>query len=134
VDELNPNLSRIFLQPDEDREDGNLFAGEMYNLELNADLVTLSACQTGTGKILKGEGVIGLSRALVYAGAKNMLVSFWNVADKSTAVLMKDFYQHMLENGNTNYSTDLRQAKIKLLETEEYCAPFYWAPFVLIGF
>jgi CHAT domain-containing protein len=134
VDEFNPDLSRIFLQPDKEQEDGNLFAGEIYNLELNANLVTLSACQTGTGKVLKGEGVIGLSRALVYAGAKNMLVSFWNVADESTAVLMKDFYQHMLTNGDTNYSIDLRQAKIKLLETEKYWAPFYWAPFVLIGF
>lgn len=134
VDELNPDLSRIFLQPDQEREDGNLFAGEIYNLELNANLVTLSACQTGTGKILKGEGVIGLSRALVYAGAKNMLVSFWNVADESTAVLMKDFYQYMLANGSTNYGRDLRQAKMKLLETGKYAAPFYWAPFVLIGF
>jgi CHAT domain-containing protein/Tfp pilus assembly protein PilF len=71
VDEKNPELSRIFLQTSESKtEDGNLFSGEIYNLSLDADLVTLSACQTGLGKISKGEGVIGLSRALVYAGAK----------------------------------------------------------------
>jgi CHAT domain-containing protein len=134
VDESNPELSRIFLQSGSKSEDGDLFAGEIYNLELNASLVTLSACQTGLGKILKGEGVIGLSRALVYAGAKNIIVSFWNVADESTSILMKDFYQNVLENPGVDYSTDLRKAKLNLLRNEKYSAPFYWAPFVLIGF
>lgn len=134
VDESNPELSRIFLRSDSKAEDGNLFAGEIYNLELNASLVTLSACQTGLGKIFKGEGVIGLSRALVYAGAKNIMVSFWSVADKSTSILMKDFYQNLLENTQPDYSHNLRQAKLNLLKTEQYSAPFYWAPFVLIGF
>lgn len=134
VDESNPELSRIFLRSDSEAEDGVLFAGEIYNLELNANLVTLSACQTGLGKIFKGEGVIGLSRALVYAGAKNIMVSFWSVADESTSILMKDFYQNLLENSQPDYSHDLRQAKSNLLKTEQYSAPFYWAPFVLIGF
>jgi CHAT domain-containing protein/Tfp pilus assembly protein PilF len=134
VDESNPELSRIFLQSHSEKEDGDLFAGEIYNLELNANLVTLSACETGMGKILKGEGVIGLSRALFYAGAKNIIVSFWNVADESTSVLMKDFYRNMLENPKPDYSSDLRKAKLKLLGNEQYSAPFYWAPFVLIGF
>ena len=79
-----------------------LFAGEIYNLEFNANLVSLSACQTGLGKISKGEGVIGLSRALVYAGAKNIIVSFWSVADESTAQLMTDFYRKMLDNPGRN--------------------------------
>lgn len=134
VDESNPELSRIFLQPDGKSEDGNLFAGEIYNLQLNAELVTLSACQTGLGKIQKGEGVIGLSRALVYAGAKNILVSYWNVADESTAMLMKDFYANILQTPVPHYSDGLRQAKLKLSESALYAAPFYWAPFVLIGF
>lgn len=134
VDESDPELSRIFLHPDAGLEDGNLFAGEIYNLELDASLVTLSACQTGLGKIQQGEGVIGLSRALVYAGARNLLVSFWNVADESTAVLMKNFYQRTLENPAPDYSGPLREAKLDLLRNEKYAAPFYWAPFVLIGF
>ena len=134
VDENNPELSRIFLQSDSDAEDGNLFAGEIYNLELNANLVALSACQTGLGKISKGEGVIGLSRALVYAGAKNIIVSFWSVADESTSQLMTDFYKQLLENPNNNYSHDLRQAKLNLLKDGNYAAPYYWAPFILIGF
>lgn len=134
VDENDPQLSRIFLQSDSDAEDGNLFAGEIYNLEMDADLVTLSACQTGLGKISKGEGVIGLSRALVYAGAKNIVVSFWSVADESTSILMKNFYRVLLESNSNNYSHNLRQAKLSLLKDQKYAAPYYWAPFILIGF
>ena len=134
VDETSPELSRIFLQSSSDSEDGNLFTGEIYNLELNANLVTLSACQTGLGKISKGEGVIGLSRALVYAGAKSIIVSFWSVADESTAQLMTDFYRQMLEHPESNYSQNLRNAKLALMKTDKYKSPYYWAPFVLIGF
>ncbi len=134
VDESNPALSRIFLHTDAGSEEGNLFAAEIYNLELNANLVTLSACQTGLGKIIKGEGVIGLSRALVYAGAKNIMVSFWSVADESTATLMKDFYRHLLEKPSQHFSEHLREAKLKLIKQDKYAAPYYWAPFILIGF
>ena len=134
VDENNPELSRVFLQSGSDAEDGNLFAGEIYNLQLNANLVTLSACQTGLGKISKGEGVIGLSRALVYAGARNIIVSFWSVADQSTAELMKDFYSHLLQENHNAFSRNLRQAKLNLVKTDNYSAPYYWAPFILIGF
>ncbi|MEO7990935.1 MAG: CHAT domain-containing protein [Chryseolinea sp.] len=134
VDEKNAELSRIFLQTTSNGEDGNLFAGEIYNLSLQADLVTLSACQTGLGKISKGEGVIGLSRALVYAGAKNIIVSFWSVADESTSELMQDFYTNMLNTSAHDYSENLRQAKIKLIKEAKYAAPYYWAPFILIGF
>lgn len=134
VDERNPELSRIFLNSRNSSEDGSLFAGEIYNLELNANLVTLSACQTGLGKISKGEGVIGLSRALVYAGARNCLVSFWKVADESTATLMKDYYSLLLEKQESNYSATLQQAKRNLISGEKYSSPYYWAPFILIGF
>lgn len=133
VDENNPELSRLFLQNDSEAEDGNLFSGEIYNLQLNASLVTLSACQTGLGKISRGEGVIGLSRALVYAGAKNIIVSFWSVADESTAELMTDFYTLLLESSSPQFSPTLRQAKLNLMQGK-YPAPFYWAPFILIGF
>jgi CHAT domain-containing protein len=78
--------------------------------------------------------VIGLSRALVYAGARNIIVSFWSVADESTSLFMMDFYKKILSNQQADYSRDLRQAKLTLLKNERYAAPFYWAPFVLIGF
>jgi len=134
VDENNPELSRVFLQSGSEAEDGNLFSGEIYNLKLKANLVTLSACQTGLGKISKGEGVVGLSRALAYAGAKNIMVSFWSVGDASTAALMTDFYGHLLGGNTHNYSRNLRKAKLDLIQKGDYAAPYYWAPFVLIGF
>jgi CHAT domain-containing protein/Tfp pilus assembly protein PilF len=134
VDETNPERSRIYLHSASGNEDGNLYAGEIYTMELNANLVTLSACQTGLGKISKGEGVIGLSRALVYAGSKNIVVSFWSVADQSTASLMKNFYRQLLENATPDYSGALRQAKLNLIQDHNYSSPYYWAPFILIGF
>jgi CHAT domain-containing protein len=133
VDETHPELSRIFLQPGAG-EDGHLFAGEVYNLNLKASLVTLSACQTGLGKLSKGEGVIGLSRALVYAGAKNILVSYWSVADESTSVLMEQFYGRLLDAPGEVFAGTLRETKLGMIQDGKYAAPYYWAPFVLIGF
>jgi CHAT domain-containing protein len=132
VDEMEPELSRIFLNSGI-KDDGNLFAGEIYNLELKAQLAVLSACQTGLGKLSKGEGVIGLSRALTYAGAKNIIVSFWSVADESTAELMTAFYKNLIQAKDKNFSMALRQAKLQLINNQKFSAPYYWAPFVLIG-
>ncbi|HZY78698.1 MAG TPA: CHAT domain-containing tetratricopeptide repeat protein [Cyclobacteriaceae bacterium] len=132
VDEADPELSRIFLS-ENSGEDGHLFSGEIYNLKLNADLAVLSACQTGLGKYSKGEGVIGLSRALVYAGARNLIVSFWSVADESTAVLMTDFYSELLKDPR-GFAPALQQSKIKMINSKKFVEPYYWAPFVLIGF
>ena len=133
VDETDPELSQIFLSED-NPEDGHLFAGEIYNLNLNADLAVLSACQTGLGKYSKGEGVIGLSRALVYAGARNLVVSFWSVADESTAQLMTDFYSILLKNQNKGFRYALQQSKIKMIAEGKFAEPYFWAPFILIGF
>ena len=115
-------------------EDGNVFSGEIFNLKLNADLAVLSACQTGLGKVSKGEGVIGLSRALVFAGARSIMVSYWSVADESTSLLMADFYSQFVKQSTPNYREALQQAKIAMIKHKEYAAPYYWAPFVLIGF
>lgn len=133
VDETDPELSRIYLQTNSTEEDGNLFAGEIYSMKLGANLVTLSACQTGLGKIVKGEGVIGLSRALVYAGAKHLIVSFWNVSDESTALLMKDFYEQLLNNNALGLGESLQKAKLEMISNDKYAAPYYWAPFILVG-
>ncbi|MFY0607779.1 MAG: CHAT domain-containing protein [Cyclobacteriaceae bacterium] len=133
VHESKPELSRIFLSPDE-QNDGSLYSGEIYNLDINADLVALSACETGLGKIEKGEGIIGLSRSLMYAGAKNMMVSLWQVSDASTSQLMIEFYrQHLHHSSNMSFADDLRKAKLMLLKDETYSDPYYWAPFILIG-
>ena len=135
VDEHKPELSEIYLAPDTTKkEDGNLYSGEIYNLKINADLVTLSACQTGLGKVQKGEGIIGLTRALLYAGANNLVVSLWSVADKSTSELMIDFYSRLLNNAdNADYSSALQNAKLSMIRSEQYNKPYYWAPFILIG-
>ncbi len=133
VDEESPELSRIFLQTSSN-EDGNVFSGEIFNIKLNADLAVLSACQTGLGKFSKGEGVIGLSRALVYAGAKSIMVSYWSVADESTSELMTDFYKRLLEKPVPDFRAALQKAKIDMIKTPAYAAPYYWAPFVLIGY
>lgn len=132
VNESEPALSRIFLRPGQE-EDGSLYTGEIYNLNIGADLVTLSACETGLGKVAKGEGIVGLSRALQYAGANNIIVSLWQVADASTAQMMIEFYKYNLNNEHHGYNTALRQAKLSLLGEEQYASPYYWAPFILVG-
>ncbi|GHN03020.1 hypothetical protein WSM22_45090 [Cytophagales bacterium WSM2-2] len=131
VDSEDPSQSQIFLNGN-GSEDGNLFCREIYNLNIGADLVVLSACETGLGKFSKGEGVIGLSRALTYAGANNLIVSFWKVSDESTAELMIGFYKHLQENKSQDFSTAIRQAKIDI-KKGKFASPYYWAPFVLIG-
>jgi CHAT domain-containing protein len=133
VNESKPELSRIFLSPNE-TEDGNLYSGEIYSLKIKAALVTLSACETGLGQIAKGEGIVGLSRSLMYAGAQNLIVSLWQVSDASTSQLMIDFYKIHLKNlQNELFNDDLRIAKMQLLSFEKYSAPYYWAPFILVG-
>lgn len=132
VDEENPELSQVFLGANE-QEDGNLFAGEIFNLPLNADLVTLSACEVGLGKLTKGEGLIGLSRAFLYAGAKNLVVSLWKVSDESTAKLMIYFYTSHFEASNKTYAQAMREAKLQLLKDKNYAKPYYWAAFVVLG-
>ncbi|HQQ83212.1 MAG TPA: CHAT domain-containing protein [Cyclobacteriaceae bacterium] len=132
VDEVSPELSRIYLQSG-NQEDGNLFSGEIFNLQLQADLAVLSACQTGLGKFSKGEGVIGLSRALVYAGANSLVVSYWSVADQSTSQLMTSFYEEIMKSPTAGFATSLQRAKLAMINQPALAAPYYWAPFVLIG-
>lgn len=135
VNSENPELSGILLSPDTTgSHDGILYSGELYNLKLNSDLVVLSACETGLGRISKGEGIIGLTRALLYAGTKNIIVSLWQVNDKSTSDLMKVFYKILLEsNGHSNYSLALRKAKLDMIRGKYYAHPLFWSTFILIG-
>lgn len=133
VNESKPSLSKIFLTPS-DGEDGSLYAGEIYNTKINADLVTLSACETGLGKMVKGEGIVGLSRALQYAGASNLIVSLWEVDNIATSKLMIRFYDQHLHNDYEGYNRALRNAKLALLNSDKYQSPYYWAPFILVGY
>ncbi|MCI0515730.1 CHAT domain-containing protein, partial [candidate division KSB1 bacterium] len=134
LDETLPGRSCVVLTLDQDpNEDGFLQVNEIFNLKLNADLVTLSACQTGRGKLLRGEGVLGLTRAFLYAGANSVLVSLWSVNDYSTASLMTQFYQNLAQ-GKSKIQA-LRQAKLNFLTDSNLTLrhPYYWAGFVLVG-
>jgi CHAT domain-containing protein len=125
-----------------DEPDSNLLKfSDILELKLNADLVTLSACETGLGELRTGEGLIGLARAFMYAGSSSVLVSLWKVEDQSTSLLMELFYRG-LKRGLSKAEA-LRQAKIELINTKLYlksldmqqslASPFYWAPFVIFG-
>jgi len=114
--------------------DGFLRTDEIFNLRMNPSLVMLSACETGLGKEKRGEGVIGLTRAFMYAGAPTVGVSLWSVADKSTAELMTDFYRRFLGSGApVSAPGAMRDAQLSMISGKKYSAPFYWAPFVLVG-
>jgi CHAT domain-containing protein/predicted negative regulator of RcsB-dependent stress response len=113
-------------------QDGFLRLHEIYNLQLNADLVVLSACETGLGKEIKGEGLIGLTRGFMYSGAPRVVASLWNVDDLATAELMKLFYQRMLKDGLPPGAA-LRAAQLELSRQKRWASPYFWAGFVLHG-
>jgi CHAT domain-containing protein len=134
VDEDVPSRSGVFLSMmGNEKEDGILQISEIMRLKLNSDLVTLSACRTGLGKVVGGEGVLGLTRAFLYAGSRSVVASLWNVNDTATAELMKAFYTN-LKKGEAKDEA-LRQAKLTLLKGRpaHWRHPYYWAPFVLVG-
>ena len=113
-------------------QDGFLRLHEVYNLQLNADLIVLSACETGLGKEIKGEGLIGLTRGFMYSGAPRVVASLWNVDDLATAELMKLFYQGMLKDG-LPAGAALRAAQLELSGQKRWASPYFWAGFVLHG-
>lgn len=134
IEESHPERSGIlFSRAPNSSEDGVLQMGEIMRLKMNADLVTLSACSTGLGKLVSGEGILGLTRAFFYSGARNVTVSLWNVNDSATAALMKAFYQNM--NRGLPKGAALRQAKLTLLHGKNitWSQPYFWAPFILVG-
>ncbi|GAB4528556.1 MAG: tetratricopeptide repeat protein [Anaerolineae bacterium] len=114
--------------------DGPLTATDVFNLEINASLVTLSACQSGASAVGGGDELVGFSRAFLYAGAASLLMSLWQVEDQATAYLMDYFYQALLDSQRKPAA--LRQAQLALLRGQEgyrYRHPYYWAPFFLVG-
>jgi CHAT domain-containing protein/Tfp pilus assembly protein PilF len=133
ADEEHPSLSRLLLAPGPGSgEDGVLHLGETYNLRLNADLVVLSACDTGRGRIARGEGIIGLTRGFLYAGARSLVVSLWPVSDTAGSDLVVDLYRELLA-GRTKAEA-LRQAKLRTMgRNPEYAKPYYWSSLVLVG-
>lgn len=129
--EFNPQAplaSRLLLVADE-KNDGSLTVGELYDLELNSELVTLSACQTGLGDVQSGDDVIGLTRGFLFAGAANIVASLWMVDDEATARLMVNLYQNL---AGDNKQQALRDAQLTVKNTYQ-SHPYYWAAFQLTG-
>lgn len=135
LNDRHPELSGIVLSMVNQKgqpEDGYLRLGDIYNLELPVDLVVLSACRTGIGKQVRGEGLIGLTRGFMNAGSPRVVASLWQVDDRATSELMRRFYRLMLRQ-KLPAAVALRKAKVEMMKLGEWRHPFYWAGFVLQG-
>lgn len=133
IDQDRPQFSALLLASEATgEEDGHLTMREVFDLHLHADFVVLSACRTGLGHQIRGEGISGLSRAFFCAGTSSVLVSLWNVYDRSTAEFMTSFYRHLATKG-MNKAAALKEARMQMIGNGKYSHPYYWAPFVLIG-
>jgi CHAT domain-containing protein len=135
LNQQNPDLSGLVLSLfDENRRPKNGFLRviDLYSLRLNADLVVLSACQTALGKEVDGEGIIGLTRGFMYAGASSVVSSLWKVEDAATAEMMKRFYRAMLKENQTP-SSALRTAQNEMRQIPRFSHPHRWAGFTLTG-
>lgn len=129
-DPNDPLESALLLAPDGERHDGRLTAADIFGMDIQADLITLSACQTGLGRISVGDDVIGLNRAFVYAGTRQILSTLWRVDDLSTALLFKYFYREIEDHDRAE---SLRRAQIRLRAQREFQHPAHWASVVLSG-
>ena len=134
INHEDPMYSKLLFAPPQDTlEDGMLHTFELYNMRLNTQMTVLSACNTGSGKLQKGEGVMSLARAFAYAGCPSVVMSHWAVDDKSTASLMKYYYENLSKGQSKDVA--LRNAKLNFLENSSpvYHHPYYWNNFVVMG-
>ena len=135
LDSKNPELSGLVLSLVNKHgrpQNGFLDLEQIYNLNLPADLIVLSACDTGLGQEIRGEGLIGLSRGFMYAGASRVMASLWSVDDEVTSELMARFYRS-LEQGKMSPAAALRTAQIEVAKVARWSSPYYWAGFQIQG-
>jgi CHAT domain-containing protein len=135
INSEHPELSGLVLSLVDENgkpQDGFLRMSEIFNLQLPADLVVLSACQTAIGKEINGEGLVGLTRGFMYAGAERVVASLWQVDDEATSQLMRYFYRCMLKEG-LRPAAALRAAQIEMSKSSRWSSPYYWAGFVIQG-
>jgi CHAT domain-containing protein len=135
LNSVHPELSGLVFSLVNERgepQDGFLRAHEIFNLKLSPEVVVLSACQTGMGKNIRGEGLVSLTRGFMYAGAPRVIVSLWGVSDLGTTELMVRFYHGMLKEG-MRPAAALRAAQVSLMNDKRWASPYYWAPFTLQG-
>jgi CHAT domain-containing protein len=115
-----------------DDDDGYFHTLEILATPTRSRLVVMSACESARGKVSRGEGVVGLSRAFLASGAGSVVASLWAVSDESTAELMRYFYERMLDK-KKSASRALNEARLAMIESDKYSHPFYWSPFVVTG-
>jgi CHAT domain-containing protein len=135
LNSVHPELSGLVLSLVNERgetQDGFLRAHEIFNLKLSPEVVVLSACQTGLGKNIRGEGLVSLTRGFMYAGSPRVIVSLWGVSDWGTTELMVRFYHGMLKEG-MRPAAALRAAQVSLMNDKRWASPYYWAPFTVQG-
>jgi CHAT domain-containing protein len=135
INSATPQLSGLVLSlvdRDGRAQDGFVRLHDIYNLKLNADLVVLSACRTALGRDIHGEGLIGLTRGFMYAGAPRVVASLWDVRDRATAELMSRFYTQLLKRG-LSPAAALREAQVSMWREPRWQSPFNWAGFVIQG-
>jgi CHAT domain-containing protein len=158
IDENQPNRSGLALSTEagisaSSTEDGMLRSSEIFGMNINSDMVVLSACNTGLGKMVGGEGMLGMQRSFFYAGTSTVVVSLWNVYDRSTASFMNEFYKSLLQQDTSRGWIDgalrwigweqsipfgikakaMREAKLKMIKHPLFNHPVYWAPFIVVG-
>ncbi len=136
VNNSHAELSGVVLSLVDDRgrpQNGFVSAADIYNLRLAADLVVLSGCQTGLGKAVRGEGLVGMTQSFMYAGASRVVVSLWAQQDKSTADLMNKFYRRLLGAKAARPSEALRAAQIEMIKSGRWPLPYFWSGFTLQG-
>jgi CHAT domain-containing protein len=136
LNSLRPELSGIVLSLVNERgadQDGFLRAHEVFDLRLPAEMVVLSGCQTGLGKEIKGEGLVGLTRGFMHAGAARVMVSLWEVNDQATSQLMAKLYQGLLGKRRLSPAAALREAQVSFWRNRRWNSPYYWAAFTLQG-
>ena len=132
IDDKRPFRSSIILALDDNpQEDGFLQTREIYNISMNSDLVVLSACETGLGQFIKGEGIEGINRSFFYAGSSAVLMSLWQVNDQATYQLMERFYTHL--RSSKSITDSLRKTKLELIDSDALSHPYYWAGFIASG-
>src|SRR5579859_4427106 len=135
LDSKHPELSGLVLSLVNSRgepQNGFLDLQDVYNLNLPVDMVVLSACETALGKEIRGEGLVGLTRGFMYAGASRVVASLWNVDDVATAELMRRFYKAILGEGLPPASA-LRKAQVEMARQKRWSNPYYWAAFTIEG-
>jgi CHAT domain-containing protein len=135
LNSARPELSGVVLSLVDEQgnpQNGFLRLNDIYNLNLPAELVVLSACQTGLGQEVKGEGLVGLTRGFMYAGAKQVVVSLWSIDDEATSELMERFYRAMLHEKRSPAAA-LKQAQLEMQQIPQWKAPYYWAAFTIQG-